>query len=316
MRMRQLGKDGPWLSEIGIGTWAIGGPWEWGWGSQNDKESIQVIHKGLDYGINWIDTAAAYGLGHAEEIIAKALKGRRQKVFLATKCGMVWDENGKVSNNIRPESIVKEAENSLRRLSTDYIDLYQIHWPDNKTPVEESWEAFIRLREQGKIRHMGVSNFGVDLLAKCEGIAHVNSLQPPYSLLNRYIEKDILPWCQKHEVGVLAYSPLQSGLLTGKFDKSKLARDDWRHRGKYFKEPWLSKNLKFANELKTVASRYDKSLIHLAIAWVLSNPVISSAIVGVRRVNQVEEMVGGCDWKLQKEDLQEIEIIRSQVLSR
>ena len=315
MKIKQLGKDGPWLSEIGLGTWAIGGPWEWGWGPQNDQESIQAIHKGLDYGINWIDTAAAYGLGHAEEIIAKALKGNRQKVFLATKCGLVWDDNGKVSNNIQPESILKEAEDSLRRLKTDYLDLYQIHWPDGKTPIEDSWAAFIRLKEQGKIRYPGVSNFGVDLLARCESIAHVNSLQPPYSLLDRHIEKDILPWCQKQGVGIVAYSPLQSGLLTGKFNKSKLAKDDWRIRGKYFKEPWFSKNLQFAVELRTIASRYNKSLIHLAIAWVLMNQVVSSAIVGVRCVNQVEEMMGSADWELKKEDLQEIEKIRNKIFS-
>jgi len=315
MKLKQLGKDGPWLSEIGLGTWAIGGPWEWGWGPQNDQESIESIQRALDRGINWIDTAPAYGLGHAEEIIARALKGRRQNVFIASKCGLVWNTQGKVTNNNRPESILREVEDSLRRLQTDHLDLYQFHWPDANTPIEDSWEVFIRLKEQGKIRFLGVSNFGVDLLARCEARAHVNSLQPPYSLLDRHIEKDILPWCQKQGTGVIAYSPLQSGLLTGKFDKSRLAKDDWRHRGKYFKEPWLSRNLQFAEELKSIAGRYDKSLIHLAIAWVLMNPVVSCAIVGVRRASQVDEMLGGSGWELKKEDLAEIEQIRSKIFS-
>jgi len=315
MKTKQLGKDGPMLSEIGLGTWAIGGQWEWGWGPQNDQESIESIHRAMDNGINWIDTAPAYGLGHAEEIIAKALKGKRPKFFVATKCGLVWDTNGKVTNNNRPESILKEVEASLRRLHTDYIDLYQIHWPDASTSIEDSWDVFIRLKEQGKIRFLGVSNFGVDLLAKCEGKSHVNSLQPPYSLLDRHIEKDILPWCQKQGTGVVAYSPLQSGILTGKFDKSRLAKDDWRHRNKYFKEPWLSKNLQFAEELKSIAGRYDKSLIHLAIAWVLMNPAVSCAIVGVRRAKQVDEMLGGSGWELKRKDLEEIELIRSKIFA-
>ena len=315
MKLKQLGKEGPWLSEIGLGTWAIGGPWEWGWGPQNDQESIESIQRALDQGINWIDTAPAYGLGHAEEIIARALKGRRQKVFIASKCGLVWDTQGKVTNNNRPESILREVEASLRRLQTDHLDLYQFHWPDAHTPIEDSWEVFIRLKEQGKIRFLGVSNFGLDLLEKCEARSHVNSLQPPYSLLDRHIEKDILPWCQKQGTGVIAYSPLQSGLLTGKFDKSRLAEDDWRRRGKYFKEPWLSKNLQFAEELKSIAIRYDKSLIHLAIAWVLMNPAVSCAIVGVRSASQVDEMLGGSGWELKKEDLAEIEQIRIKIFS-
>jgi aryl-alcohol dehydrogenase-like predicted oxidoreductase len=313
MKLKQLGKDGPWLSEIGLGTWAIGGPWEWGWGSQNDQESIESIHRALDKGITWIDTAPAYGLGHAEEIIAKALGGKRHNVFIATKCGLVWDTNGKVTNNNRPDSIFREVEASLHRLQTDYIDLYQIHWPDANTPIEDSWEVFIRLKEQGKIRFMGVSNFRVDLLGKCEDMSHVNSLQPPYSLLDRHIEKDILPWCQKQGTGVLAYSPLQSGILTGKFNKARLAKDDWRQRGKYFKEPWLTKNLQFAEELKSIAGGHDKSLIHLAIAWVLMNPAVSCAIVGVRRAAQVDEMMGGSGWELKPEDLKEIESIRSRI---
>ena len=306
MNTRQLGKEGPWLTEIGLGTWAIGGPWDWGWGPQDDRDSIRTILRALELGINWIDTAAVYGLGHAEEVVASALKGRRSEVFIATKCGLVWDDRGNVVRNNRPESIMRECEASLRRLNTDYIDLYQIHWPDANTPVEESWEAMIRLQEQGKVRYIGVSNFDVPLLERCEALHHVNSLQPPYSLLNRKVEKNILPWCQQHGVGVVAYSPMQSGLLTGRFDKSRLAPDDWRHKSPYFKEPQLSKNLQFAEKLKPIAAKYDKTVAQLAISWVLMHPAVTSAIVGARRPEQIEEIVGGAGWKIEEEDMQEI----------
>ncbi len=306
MNTRQLGKEGPWLTEIGLGTWAIGGPWDWGWGPQDDRDSIRTILRALELGINWIDTAAVYGLGHAEEVVARALKGRRSEVFIATKCGLVWDDRGNVVRNNRPESIMRECEASLRRLNTDYIDLYQIHWPDANTPVEESWEAMIRLQEQGKVRYIGVSNFDVPLLERCEALHHVNSLQPPYNLLNRKVEKNILPWCQQHGVGVVAYSPMQSGLLTGRFDKSRLAPDDWRHKSPYFKEPQLSKNLQFVEKLKPIAARYDKTVAQLAISWVLMHPAVTSAIVGARRPEQIEEIVGGAGWKIEEEDMQEI----------
>ena len=306
MNTRQLGKEGPWLTEIGLGTWAIGGPWDWGWGPQDDRDSIRTILRALELGINWIDTAAVYGLGHAEEVVASALKGRRSEVFIATKCGLVWDDRGNVVRNNRPESIMRECEASLRRLNTDYIDLYQIHWPDANTPVEESWEAMIRLQEQGKVRYIGVSNFDVPLLERCEALHHVNSLQPPYSLLNRKVEKNILPWCQQHGVGVVAYSPMQSGLLTGRFDKSRLAPDDWRHKSPYFKEPQLSKNLQFVEKLKPIAAKYDKTVAQLAISWVLMHPAVTSAIVGARRPEQIEEIVGGAGWKIEEEDMQEI----------
>ncbi len=314
MKTRQLGKDGPHLTEIGLGTWAIGGPWEWGWGPQDDEDSIRTIHRALDVGINWIDTAAVYGLGHAEEVIARALNGKRKEVFIATKCGLVWDDQGRVERNNRPESIMRECEASLRRLNTDYIDLYQIHWPDDNVPVEDSWEAMIRLREQGKVRYIGVSNFDVPLLERCEALQHVNSLQPPYSLLNRKVEKAILPWCRKHGVGVVAYSPMQSGLLSGRFDKSRLAPDDWRHKSPYFKEPQLSRNLAFVEELKPIARKYGKTVAQLAIAWVLMNPAITSAIVGARRPDQLEEIVGGAGWQIASEDMKQIEKLQQHIL--
>jgi aryl-alcohol dehydrogenase-like predicted oxidoreductase len=314
MDQKQLGKDGPLLTEIGLGTWAIGGPWSWGWGPQDDKVSIKTIHKALDRGINWIDTAAAYGLGHGEEVVGKAVEGIRKEVFIATKCGLVWNEKRRVRNNIQPDSILEEAEASLRRLNTDYIDLYQIHWPDGQTPVEKSWEAMVKLKNQGKVRFIGVSNFDKSMLEKCEKIFHVNSLQPPYSLLNREVEKEILPWCKVHGIGVVAYSPMQSGLLTDSFDISRLAPDDWRHKSSYFQEPNLSKNLEFTKRLGEIAARYNKTVAQLAIAWVLNNSVVSSAIVGARKPEQVDEIVGGAAWSITREDLDLIENLSTEIL--
>ncbi len=315
MRERQLGKDGPRLTEIGMGTWAIGGPWKFGWGPQDDHESITAIRSALDLGINWIDTAAVYGLGHSEEIVAEAVADNRKNVFIATKCGLVWDDSGNVKNNIRPDSIRKEAEDSLRRLKTDYIDLYQIHWPDNQTAVDEAWGAMAKLQDEGKVRFIGVSNFDEKMLKKCERVRHVNSLQPPYNLLQREVEEKILPWCREHETGVVAYSPMRSGLLTGKFDKSRLAEDDWRNRNPDFKEPQFSKNLQFVEELRGIADKYNKTVAQLAIAWVLMNPVITSAIVGARRPSQVKEIIGGADWDPEPEDMEKIEDIRQAVFS-
>ena len=221
MHMRILGINGPHLTEIGFGAWAIGGPWEYGWGAVDDEQSVRTIHRALEHGINWIDTAAVYGLGHSEEIVGQALKGRRKKVFIATKCGMVWDVKRHVKIHASPKSIRREIEESLKRLQTDYIDLYQIHWPDPETPIEDSWGTLVRLNEEGKIRYVGVCNFDVPLLQKCNAIAPVQSLQPPYNLLRRKIESEILPYCLKHDIGVVAYSPMQSGLLSGKFEINK-----------------------------------------------------------------------------------------------
>jgi len=316
LKKRELGNIGIQLTEIGLGTWAIGGPWDWGWGPQSDQESQEAIERALESGINWIDTAPSYGLGHSEEIIGEVLKGQREKIFLATKCGLVWDVNGKIKNNNQPVSIQKELEDSLRRLKTDYIDLYQIHWPDPRTPLESSWETMHKLKEQQKVRYIGVSNFSVRLLEKCEKIGHVDSLQPPYSLLNRRVEDEILPWCLKNRTGVVAYSPLQNGLLTGKFNISRLSADDWRHKSPYFREPELSKNLEFANELREIANKYGKSLIQLAIAWVLMHPAVTSAIVGARRTAQVDEMVGGDGWKIEPDDMAEIERVNQSIFKK
>ena len=303
MKKRILGKNGPQLSEIGFGAWAIGGPWEYGWGPVDDTESIKAIHRAIDLGINWVDTAAVYGLGHSEEVVAKALKGKRKEIFLATKCGMIWDANGHVTIHASASSIRKEIEASLKRLITDYIDLYQIHWPDPETPVEESWGELVRLKEEGKVRYIGVCNYDVPLLEKCNAIAPVQSLQPPYSMLRRQIEHEILPYCLKNEIGVVAYSPLQSGLLTGNFDIKRLAPDDWRRKNKYFQEPYLSKALSFVEKLKPIAEKYHKTVSQLAVAWVLKNPAVTSAIVGARKVEQVEENVGAAGFVISDSDM-------------
>jgi len=308
MNTRQLGNGGPNITEIGFGAWAIGGPWKFGWGKTDDAESIKAIHRALDRGINWIDTAAVYGLGHSEEVVGKALRGRREKVFVATKCSQVWDESGTVRTLAGPESIRKEIEQSLKRLQTDHIDLYQIHWPDWDTPVEETWMEMARLRDEGKTRYIGVCNFGVDLLERCEKISHVQSLQPIYNLLERDIEHEILPYCQSHGIGIVAYSPMQSGLLTGSFDRSKVAADDWRivHSEK-FREPKYSRGLKLVEFLRPIAAKYNNTVGQLAVAWVLMNNAVTSAIVGARRSDQVEENIGGSGWRMTSEDMDAIE---------
>ncbi|KAA3662679.1 MAG: aldo/keto reductase, partial [Calditrichaeota bacterium] len=233
MQFRKLNPNAPELSVLGLGTWAIGGPWQWGWGPQDDRDSILAIRASLDGGINWLDTAPVYGFGHSEEIVGKAVKDIRKEVFIATKCGLVWDDQKKVRRHLSAESIRVEVEASLKRLQTDYIDLYQHHWMDDNTSVNESWGELVKLRDEGKIRFIGVCNYDVANLNKCLKLAPVDSLQPPYSLLDREIEKELLPWCVKNTAGVLAYSPLQNGLLTGRFKLENLAKDDWRRKSTF-----------------------------------------------------------------------------------
>ncbi len=310
MKTRQLGKDGPQLTIIGLGTWAIGGPWDWGWGPQKDEDSIAAIRESLEQGINWIDTAPVYGLGHAEEVVARALEGyKREEVFIATKCGLVWDDRGRVDRNLHPESIRREIEASLKRLKTDYVDLYQHHWPDQKTPVEESWAVMVRLQEEGKVRYIGVCNYDVPLLKRCSAIAPVQSLQPPYSMVKRDIEKEILPYCHEHQIGVVAYSPLQTGLLTGKVSKERLAPDDWRHKSEFFKEPKYSRVQKLVEQLRPIAERKNITLAQLAIAWVVSQTGVTSAIVGARNAQQARENAAAAEVELTPADLQEIDAL-------
>ena len=310
MRKRKLGYTDLELTTVGLGTWAIGGPWQWGWGPQDDRDSIATIQKALDLGINWIDTAAVYGLGHSEEIVGRAIAGRRDQVIIATKCGLVWNEKGNVFGRLKAWSVRQELEASLRRLNVDVIDLYQIHWPNPAEDIEEAWEEMARAVEQGKVRYIGVSNFSVEQIKRVQKIHPVASLQPPYSMLRREIEADLLPFCAENQIGVIAYSPLASGLLTGRFTRERLQQlppDDWRRRSPAFNEPELTANLELVDRLKEIASRYNRTVAELAIAWVLRRPEVTSAIVGARRPEQIEETAPAGDWELPQDVLDEIE---------
>jgi len=314
MTERTLGRNGPSLSVIGFGAWAIGGAWDFGWGRTDDDESVRAVRRALDLGVNWIDTAAVYGLGHSEEVVGRAIEGKRDRVFIATKCGQVWDENGNVRNHAAPASVRTELEQSLRRLGTDHVDLYQIHWPDRHTPVEETWAEMDRLRSEGKIRFIGVCNFGVDLLARCEAVSHVQSLQPIYNMLERNIELEILPWCAEHGTGIVAYSPMQSGLLTGTFDRSRLAADDWRivHSEK-FREPKFSRGLRVVERVRPIAERLGKTVGQIAVAWVLANRSVTAAIVGARTAAQVSQNTEGPGWSIPEDVMKEIgQILESE----
>lgn len=311
MQTRQLGNTDMHLTPLGLGTWAIGGgDWVGGWGPQDDDESIATIHKALDMGINWIDTAAAYGLGHSEEIVARALKGLSNRPFVFTKCSTVWNEKREVSNTLKADSLRKEVENSLRRLQTDVIDLYQIHWPNPDADIEEGWSTLARLKEEGKVRYIGVSNFSVEQMQRAEKIAPISSLQPPYSLINRNVEKDILPYCLQHNIGVIVYSPMQSGLLTGAMTPERvksLPQDDWRRKHPEFNEPRITRNLKLVQLLSEIGNAHDVSPGVVAIAWTLRQPAVTAAIVGGRRPDQVERNIKAIDFRLHPEEIQQIE---------
>lgn len=308
METRRLGRRGPPLSVIGFGSWAIGGGgYAWGWGEQDDATSIAAIRRTLDLGINWVDTAPSYGLGRSEEIVGRAIQGLAERPFIATKCGQVWDSAGRIRTTLRPASIRREVEGSLRRLRVDVIDLYQCHWPDARTPVEETWQTMAALVDEGKIRSIGVSNFDVPLIRRCLAVRYVDSLQPPYSLLVRGVEDELLPFCAAQGIGVVVYSPMQSGLLSGRFDPARLGPDDWRRHDPAHRPPLLLQNLAFVERLRAIAARRGKTPGQLAIAWVLRRPEVTSAIVGIRRPEQIEEDVGGAGWQLADEELQEID---------
>ena len=307
METRQLGYTDLALTVVGLGTWAIGGEWEYGWGPQDDAESIATVHRALDLGINWIDTAAVYGLGRSEEVVGRAIRDRRDRVILATKCGMVWDDKGNVSRSSRPDSLRKELEASLRRLHTDVIDLYQVHWPDRHTPLAESWDALANFVKEGKVRYLGVSNYSVEQMRECQPIHPIASLQPPYSLLRREIEGETLDYCRRENIGVIVYSPMESGLLTGSFDITRVAADDWRRRDERFQEPQLSRHMALVEALRPFTERQGKTVGHLAVAWTLRDPVVTAAIVGARTVAQAERMVQGADWQLSPEEIAQID---------
>lgn len=310
MKTKRLGNSDLFITPIGFGAWAIGGSgWEFGWGEQDDKASVEAIHRALELGVNWIDTAAVYGMGHSEEVVATALRtwsGPRPYVF--TKCGLRWDEQGYVHRDLNANSIRRECEDSLRRLEVDVIDLYQIHWPTDA--LEEGWRTMAQLQKEGKVRWIGVSNFGVAELRRAQKIAPITSIQPPYSLVRREVEQEILPYCRSTGRGVIVYSPMASGLLTGAMTRERAASlpaSDWRSRDVEFQEPKLSKNLALVERLRKVGERHGRPPGQVAIAWTLRNPAVNGAIVGARDAKQVEGNVGAADLWLTPEEIAEIE---------
>lgn len=313
MQSRKLGKNGPEISVIGFGAWAIGGAgWASSWGEQDDRLSHESVRAALDAGITFYDTAAIYGLGYSEEIIGKALGADRERVVLATKCGLVWDEQGTVSRNGTYDSILREAEASLRRLGTDYIDLYQMHWPDteNNASAEETMRAMDRLVQDGKVRYVGVSNYTVPLLEASLTVRHVDALQPPYSILRPNAEKELLPFCLEHGIGVVAYSPLTSGLLSGKYTYETTFEDgDWRSRSAAHTGEGLRRNVDRVEQLKGIAARYEITVPQLAVAYDLAHPAVTSAIVGVRKPDHILGVLPAIDVVLDEETLQEIRAI-------
>lgn len=311
MQTRQLGNTDLHLTTIGLGTWAMGGSdWAFSWGAQDDQQSIQAIQRGIELGINWIDTAPVYGLGHCEEVVGQALRGLRQRPLIATKCERCWDDQRKIYPCLKRDSILREAEDSLRRLGVETIDLYQIHWPEPDQDIEEGWEAIGELIRQGKVRYAGVSNFSLQQLERVQAVRPAASLQPPYSMLVRGVEDELLPYAAANEIGVVVYSPMQKGLLTGKVTAqwvNSLPPDDHRCKDPLFREPQLSANLELMEGLRPIAEGYGRSVAQLAIAWVLRRPEVTSAIVGSRRSVQIEETVGAADWDLTAEDMSQID---------
>ena len=314
METHKLGNSDLYITPVGYGAWAIGGSgWQFGWGSQDDNDSIAAIHRALELGVNWIDTAAVYGLGHSEEVVGAALKswsGPRPYVF--TKCGRSWDKEGNVGIALNADSIRREVEDSLRRLSLDVIDLYQIHWPPNpdSAELEEGWSTMASLQRQGKVRWIGVSNFNVQQLRRAQALAPVTSLQPRYSLVHREAEDEVLPYCLRENIGVIVYSPMASGLLTGAMTRervAKLPKDDWRRTHPDFTEPNLSRNLALVERLQEIARRHDRSTGEVAIAWTLHNPAVTGAIVGARNARQAEGVMRAGELRLTDEEVNEIE---------
>jgi aryl-alcohol dehydrogenase-like predicted oxidoreductase len=310
MKTRQLGNSDLFITPVGFGAWAIGGDgWEFGWGEQDDKASVAAIHRALELGVNWIDTAAVYGMGHSEQVVAYALRtwsGPRPHVF--TKCGLRWDEQGYVHRSLSGKSIRSECEESLRRLNVDVIDLYQIHWPTED--LEEGIRAMARLQKEGKVRWIGLSNFDVDQMRQAQMIAPITSLQPPYSLVRREVELETLPYCRSYGLGAIVYSPMASGLLTGAMTRDRaaiLSNSDWRSRDVEFKEPKLSKNLALVERLRDVGERHGRPPGQVAIAWTLHNPAVTGAIVGARSARQIEGTVGAADLRLTHDEIAEIE---------
>lgn len=312
MKRHKLGNSDMEITPIGFGSWAVGGGgWAYAWGEQDDQKSIEAIHTALDAGMNWIDTAAVYGLGHSEEVVARAVKGYSgSKPYVFTKCSMVWDEKGEVGNSLKADSIRRECEASLKRLQTEAIDLYQIHWPNPDEDIEEGWTELARLQKEGKIRWIGVSNFNVDQMKRARAIAPITSLQPPYSMLRRSIEAEILPYAEEAGIGVIVYSPMLSGMLTGAMTKERaasLGADDWRSRNLEFQEPKLSRNLALVEELRKIGEKHGKGVPAVALAWVLRHPAVTGAIVGGRSAEQVRGVAEAMDFRLSRDEIVHIE---------
>ena len=302
------------LTPLGVGAWAIGGSgWAFGWGHQDDGDSVAAIRAALDRGINWIDTAAVYGLGHSEEVVAKALEGLSTKPFVFTKCERTWDENRQIQKSLKRDSIRREVEASLRRLKLDVIDLYQIHWPEPDEDVEEGWTTMAELKAEGKVRYIGVSNFNVNQLTRALAIAPITSLQPPYSMISPEIEESILPYCAANNIGVIVYSPMKSGLLSGSMTKERVAampEDDFRRRTPNFQEPKLSHNLELVEVLRKIGAQHGRTPGEVAIAWTLRHPAVTAAIVGIRSPAQVDGVIGAAEFRLTTAEIAEIDAFR------
>jgi aryl-alcohol dehydrogenase-like predicted oxidoreductase len=310
VRTAQLGRTGLEISRVGFGAWAIGGGnWDWGWGEQDDEQSIAAIHRALELGVNWIDTAAQYGFGHSEQVVARALEGVAERPLVFTKGGQPEGPNRSTVQTLKRDSLKRECEGSLRRLGVEAIDLYQIHWPIPDEEIEEGWTTLVELKEEGLVRHIGVSNFSVEQLRRAQAIAPVETLQPPYSLLDREVEDEILPFCEREGIGVIVYSPMSSGMLTGKMTRERieaLPDDDWRRRSERFQEPQLSQNLELVERLERVGERHGVSPGAVAVAWTLRNPAVDCAITGFRRPDQVEPILAAADLELTDEEVAEL----------
>src|SRR3984957_14881167 len=314
METRKLGNSDLMITPVGFGAWAIGGgDWAFAWGAQEETDSIAAIHRALELGVNWIDTAAVYGFGHSEKVVARALKSwKGNRPYIFTKCAMRWDDKGAVTKVHTADSIKKECEESLKRLEIDVIDLYQIHWPpeDNGPALEESWQAMVDLQKAGKVRWIGVSNYSAEQMERCAKIAPVTSDQPPYSMLRRKIEASIVPYVKQHNVGLIVYSPMLSGMLTGGMTKERaenLPADDWRRNNAEFREPKLSQNLELVERLRAIGERYGRTPGEIAIAWTLHNPAVTGAIVGSRSAKQAEGVMRAGELKLTDQDIAQIE---------
>ncbi len=310
MQKRELGNTGMQITPVGFGSWAIGGDnWQFGWGAQDDGDAIAAIEQAVELGINWIDTAAVYGLGHSEELVAKAVAGMKNRPWIFTKCSLVWDARRQMGNSLKADSIRRECEASLKRLNVDAIDLYQIHWPNPEADLEEGWQEMASLKEEGLVRHIGVSNFSVDQLRRIIPIAPVATLQPPYSMLRPAIEQTLLPFCMEQNIGVIVYSPMLSGMLSGAMTQERAANfsaNDWRRNNKEFQEPRLSANLELVELLKRIGAPHGCSAGEVAIAWTLRHPAVTGAIVGGRNAAQVEGVVGAAEFRLSVEEIGDI----------